>query len=512
MDEHALVRAARADPGRGFGAIYRRYGDRIHDYCLAVLRHREDAADATSDTFLLAYQRLGQLRDPGRLTPWLYAIARSRCLDRIRDRGRQRPTGDLEPLSPAEPPATGQVEVTELRRLVWEAAAGLAAGDRAVLDLHLRQGLSGGELADALGVPAEKANLMLHRMKLRMRHTIGALLVARTGRRDCPDLAAITTGRLTPLIRKRLARHIDRCQTCRDRRDRLALELLYGSVPLAPAPVAIGDRLTEFTELTATGTDPAAGPATGLATGGDGGGFWSGTLRWRADGFPRPVAAPLPAAQRLAVGAGVVALVGLGLLGGLVTGRAIADDESPPDPAAAAATEAPDSPPASGTPGRAGNQGPSGRPAPSAAAPPPGRPGVGGPASRSPTPAPTGTVPPPTVRITSPADGHRITEFGRAIVLDSETTDPAGFGLDLTWSITYPYHPATGTGPTTEVLAPVPLWPSGVRWRLVDTFDTETWCDLAGRPIRLQLQVVDVHGRTGTDQIVMYPYRCIEVD
>jgi RNA polymerase sigma factor (sigma-70 family) len=247
MDEHALVAAARADPLRGFGVLYQRYADRIHDYCLAVLRHREDAADAAQDTFLIAYQRLGQLRDPGRLTPWLYAIARSRCLRRIAERRRQRPTEDLEPLGPVEPAATGKVESAELRQLVWDAAAGLADDDRAVLDLHLRQGLSGGELADALGVPAEKANLMLHRMKQRMGRTIGALLVARTARRDCPDLAAVTTGRLTPLVRKRLARHVERCRTCRARRDRLAPELLYASVPLAPAPLAVGERLTELT-------------------------------------------------------------------------------------------------------------------------------------------------------------------------------------------------------------------------------------------------------------------------
>jgi DNA-directed RNA polymerase specialized sigma24 family protein len=70
--EADLVAAARASPGGGgFVAIYQRYGDRIHDYCLAVLRHREDAADATQDTFLLAYQRLDQLRDPDKLTSWL---------------------------------------------------------------------------------------------------------------------------------------------------------------------------------------------------------------------------------------------------------------------------------------------------------------------------------------------------------------------------------------------------------------------------------------------------------
>jgi RNA polymerase sigma factor (sigma-70 family) len=485
-DDTSLVASARADP-RGFGAIYERYGDRIHDYCQAVLRHREDAADAAQDTFLIAYERLGQLRDPGRLKPWLYAIARSRCLRRIQDRGRQRPTEDLDPLSPTAPEASGEAESAQLRQLVWDAAAGLADDDRAVLDLHLRQGLSGGELADALGVSPEKANLMLHRMKQRMGRTIGALLVARTGRRDCPDLAAITTGQLTPLIRKRLARHVDRCATCRDRRGRLTPELLYASVPLVPAPLVIGQRLPAL--ITGTTTD------------------LSGAMRWQPDGFPRPVRAPVPMPTKLGVAAGVAALLVLGLLGGLVTGRTIAGG-GPPGDRAAVAPVAPGS-----TPPSAGPESPTVPAAGSGVSPASGRPAPGdGTHGATPAATPTPSAPAPTVRITSPADGETVYELSPAIILDSAATDPAGGGLDYTWSVTYPYDPATGTGTTTEVITPIPLWPAGALWQPVDTFDTHTWCGLHGQPIRLELRAVDVEGRTGSDHIVLHSYPCPVVD
>ena len=49
-------------------------------------------------------------------------------------------------------------------------------------------------------------------------------MVARTGRRDCPQLDALLTGwdgALTPLLRKRIARHIDECEICTARRRRL---------------------------------------------------------------------------------------------------------------------------------------------------------------------------------------------------------------------------------------------------------------------------------------------------
>ena len=39
----------------------------------------------------------------------------------------------------------------ELQELVWSAAAGLSPRDQALLDLNLRQGLEGQDLADAMG-------------------------------------------------------------------------------------------------------------------------------------------------------------------------------------------------------------------------------------------------------------------------------------------------------------------------------------------------------------------------
>lgn len=52
----------------------------------------------------------------------------------------------------------------ELAALVWDAAAGLAARDRALLDLHLRHGLEGAELGEAMGMSAGNAYTALHRL------------------------------------------------------------------------------------------------------------------------------------------------------------------------------------------------------------------------------------------------------------------------------------------------------------------------------------------------------------
>jgi len=43
-------------------------------------------------------------------------------------------------------------EVNAVASLVWQAAAGLDPKQLSLLDLHLRQGLDSGEIADVLGV------------------------------------------------------------------------------------------------------------------------------------------------------------------------------------------------------------------------------------------------------------------------------------------------------------------------------------------------------------------------
>lgn len=257
-----LVRAVLAGDRGAFAAVYDRYADRLHDFCWSLLRDRDEAADATQDAFLVAAERLGQLRDPERLRPWLYAVARSQALRRARARQRVAPEEDMidRPDTAAGPELAA--ERADLRELVWNAAAGLSERDRAVLDLHLRHGLEGAELGEAIGVSASHTYVLLSRLRDQVERSLGALLVARLGRRDCPDLARLLAGwdgRFSPLVRKRVARHVDGCDRCGERRRALASPLaLLAAVPPLPAPTWLRGQVLERLQLTAShgGSEP----------------------------------------------------------------------------------------------------------------------------------------------------------------------------------------------------------------------------------------------------------------
>jgi RNA polymerase sigma factor (sigma-70 family) len=263
-DDAELVRAATAGDRGAFAAIYDRYADRLHDFCWGLLRDRDEAADATQDAFVVAAERLGQLRDPERLRPWLYAVARSQALRRVRARSRVAPEEEMTQLpDPASGPEQA-AERSDLRELVWNAAAGLSERDRALLDLHLRHGLEGAELGEAMGVEPGHAYVLLSRLRDQVERSLGAFLVARLGRQDCPDLSQILTGwdgRFSPLVRKRVARHVDACEVCGTARRRLASPLaLLAAVPPLPAPAYLRDQVLSRVQLPSPAGPGAAGP------------------------------------------------------------------------------------------------------------------------------------------------------------------------------------------------------------------------------------------------------------
>ena len=237
MEDPEVVAAIVAGDPAGLAEAYDKYAVPLYSYCRSMLREPADAADAVQDTFLVAAAKLHSLRDPGKLRPWLYAVARNECLRRLRAGyalSALEEAGDL----PSQTAEVGvAMEQAELAELVRAAIDGLNPGERDVIELSLVAELDGDELADALGVSRNHAHAQLSRARSQLERSLGALIVARTGRTACPDLRIILAGwdgQMTVLMRKRISRHIERCEVCGERKRReLTPALFAGAMPLA---------------------------------------------------------------------------------------------------------------------------------------------------------------------------------------------------------------------------------------------------------------------------------------
>src|SRR5260370_24519934 len=106
------------------------------------------AADTVQDTLVIAAGSLGGLADPGRLRPWLYAVARSGCRRRLG--AGKAGVGEAAGLAGRSPGPGDDAEPAELRGLVHAAMDALGPGERQVIQLRLRHHLSRPELAAVL--------------------------------------------------------------------------------------------------------------------------------------------------------------------------------------------------------------------------------------------------------------------------------------------------------------------------------------------------------------------------
>ena len=263
-----LASAAAAGDRDAFAGIYDRYADRLHDFCIGMLRDRDAAADCVQEAFCTAAAQLATLRDPDKLRPWLYAIARNEALRCIRLRRRENVSDELPEAPSFDAGPDTLARRTELADLIAEAAGGLSDRDRAVLELSYRHGLDGPELADALGVSPVNATKLVSRLRETIERSLGALLVARQaqrGPRECSELAAILAnwdGRFNVLLRKRVARHIDSCPTCeRNRRRLVSPAALLGVAPIfVAAPWWLRGQTLTRVQLTSADSPMGADP------------------------------------------------------------------------------------------------------------------------------------------------------------------------------------------------------------------------------------------------------------
>ncbi len=160
----ADVRAAERDPA-AFGALYRRYVERVYGYCFYLLGDHHDAEDATERTFVSALGAVGRFRDDGAtVRAWLFRIAHNEIANRLRDRGRRRTTSiDAHP-EPAvdDDPARLVAEADDARR-VRLAVSRLPDDRRQVVVLRFVDGLSAREIGAVLGRSEGAVRVLQHR-------------------------------------------------------------------------------------------------------------------------------------------------------------------------------------------------------------------------------------------------------------------------------------------------------------------------------------------------------------
>ncbi len=168
-----LVAQAATGDEVAFARIVAAYHDDMARVCFVVCREVELAQEAAHNAWPVAWRKLGTVRDPDKLRPWLLAIAVNEARQLARRRGRRQlreiaidPETHDPGLAGAGDPAD-RVAAVDLAN----ALARLNLQDRVVVGMSAA-GLSSAEIGRAIGMTSSGVRAKLTRLLARLREDL----------------------------------------------------------------------------------------------------------------------------------------------------------------------------------------------------------------------------------------------------------------------------------------------------------------------------------------------------
>ena len=168
----ALIASVAAGDERAFASIVSLHHEDMRRVCVVVAGDHDIADEAVAAAWSIASRKLGGLRDPARLRPWLVSVAVNEARQLVRARRRRSlievpvTQGD-EPQGGLDPGST--ISSIDLRN----ALARLDPRDRALVAMRYMAGFDATELAFATGRSPSGTRARLARLLQRLERELG---------------------------------------------------------------------------------------------------------------------------------------------------------------------------------------------------------------------------------------------------------------------------------------------------------------------------------------------------
>lgn len=163
-----------------FELIMRRYNQRLFRIARSILCDDDEAADVVQETYVRAYEHLGDFEGRSKFSTWLAKIAVYDAGGRRRKSYRRKlyslATLDQQLMNSHSPFQNPQASASnnELRQILTEVVDRLPDDLRSVFTLRVVEGLDTLETAECLNLSAANVKTRLHRARLELQKRIDA--------------------------------------------------------------------------------------------------------------------------------------------------------------------------------------------------------------------------------------------------------------------------------------------------------------------------------------------------
>jgi RNA polymerase sigma factor (sigma-70 family) len=307
--DEQLITMTRRGNQAAFETLVQRYQGRLLAFCQHMLRSKEDAEDVLQEVFAASYNALLADNRPINTRPWLYRIARNRCLNHLR---KPKPSGldsmDIFERDNGTSTADTVHRREEFRQIVTDVGL-LPETQRSALLLREIDALSYDQIAEAMDTTVPSVKSLLVRARVSLAEAAEARLLT------CAEVR-LELGQVAEGLAKTSApvrRHLKSCQQCRVFRGELkqTTKALAAIAPFGPLIIlqklGFGGAAAGGAATTAGGVGTAAGGAS-IAAGsavaaGSGAAAISGGISAIGGGLAGKAAAGMAAAAIVTAGA-----------------------------------------------------------------------------------------------------------------------------------------------------------------------------------------------------------------
>ena len=137
------------------------FRDRVFGLCFRMLGQREDAEDATQETFIRVMNNLHRWDPERKFEPWLFTIAGNRCRTRLQKRNRRK---EIQ-LSEEMDVACNKNHATGLSEEIQNAVVRLNGEHRQAFELFHKSQCSYLEIATRMKAPVGTIKTWVHRAR-----------------------------------------------------------------------------------------------------------------------------------------------------------------------------------------------------------------------------------------------------------------------------------------------------------------------------------------------------------
>jgi RNA polymerase sigma-70 factor (ECF subfamily) len=167
----ALIASAAAGDEIAFRRIIAEYHEDMRRICRAIAGDDDIAEEAVQAAWVVAWKKLGKVRGPAQLRPWLVSVAVREVKPLLRKRRRR---AEIELYAAPIAEAGGTDPATTAAALDLRAALGrLEPDDAALLAMRYVAGFDSNELALATGISPSGTRSRIERLLDRLREDLG---------------------------------------------------------------------------------------------------------------------------------------------------------------------------------------------------------------------------------------------------------------------------------------------------------------------------------------------------